>query len=176
MKQQSEKEGIGQSMFAELFMDELRDIYSAEKQLTKALPKMQAAATTDDLASAFEEHLEVTQSQISRLEQIFDLLGEKPEAKECQAMKGLIKESQEVIDETEEGTATRDVGLIICAQKVEHYEIAAYGSLKQLARTAGKPEVAQLLEETLEEEKATDLLLSTLAESRINEEAQEEVD
>jgi len=174
MKQQSEKESLGQSMFADLFMDELRDIYSAEKQLTKALPELKAAATTEDLATAFDEHLRVTQNQISRLEQIFSILGEKPDAKECQAMKGLIKEGQEVIGETEEGTATRDVGLIICAQKVEHYEIAAYGSLRQLARTAGNQEVAQLLEQTLEEEKATDMLLSNLAETRINEEAREE--
>lgn len=159
----------------EFFIEELRDVYGAENQLTKALPKLRKAATSPDLAMAFEDHLKVTQTQISRLEQIFQLLGEKAEAKKCDGMEGLIKEGESVIQDTEAGSATRDVGLIISAQKVEHYEIAAYGSLRQLAKTISKPEVSQLLEQTLQEEKETDMLLSNLAETLINQEAGTEV-
>jgi ferritin-like metal-binding protein YciE len=160
---------------AEFFIEELRDVYGAENQLTKALPKLRKAATSPDLAMAFEDHLKVTQGQISRLEQIFQLLGEKAEAKKCEGMEGLIKEGESVIKDTEAGSATRDVGLIISAQKVEHYEIAAYGSLRQLAKTIDKREVSQLLEQTLQEEKETDMLLSNLAETLINQDAGTEV-
>jgi ferritin-like metal-binding protein YciE len=159
----------------EFFVEELRDIYGAEKQLTQALPKMRKAATSPDLAMAFEDHLKVTQNQISRLEQIFNAIGMNPEAKKCEGMEGLIKEGESVIEDTEAGSATRDVGLIVSAQKVEHYEIAAYGSLRQLARTIDKEEVSRLLEETLQEEKETDMLLSNLAETLINQEASTEV-
>jgi ferritin-like metal-binding protein YciE len=159
----------------EFFIEELRDVYGAENQLTKALPKLRKAATSPDLAMAFEDHLKVTQAQISRLEQIFELLGEKAEAKKCDGMEGLIKEGESVIQDTEAGSATRDVGLIISAQKVEHYEIAAYGSLRQLAKIINKQEVSQLLEQTLQEEKETDMLLSNLAETLINQEAGTEV-
>jgi ferritin-like metal-binding protein YciE len=159
----------------EFFIEELRDVYGAENQLTKALPKLRKAATSPDLATAFEDHLSVTQAQISRLEQIFKLLGEKAEAKKCDGMEGLIKEGESVIQDTEAGSATRDVGLIISAQKVEHYEIAAYGSLRQLAKTISKEEVSHLLEQTLQEEKETDMLLSNLAETLINQEAGTEV-
>jgi ferritin-like metal-binding protein YciE len=159
----------------EFFLEELRDIYGAEQQLSKALPKMKKAATSPDLAMAFEDHLQVTMSQISRLEQIFQLLGEEPEAKKCDGMDGLLKEGETVIEETETGSATRDVGLIVSAQKVEHYEIAAYGSLRQLAKTINKAEVSQLLEQTLQEEKETDMLLSNLAETLINQDARTEV-
>lgn len=159
----------------ELFMEELRDIYGAEKQLSQALPKMKKAATSPDLAMAFDDHLRVTQNQITRLEQIFEAVGRKPDAKKCEGMEGLIKEGESVIQDTEAGSATRDVGLIVSAQKVEHYEIAAYGSLRQLAKTIDKENVSKLLEETLQEEKETDMLLSNLAETLINQEASTEV-
>jgi ferritin-like metal-binding protein YciE len=158
----------------EFFFEELRDIYGAEKQLTKALPKLKKAATSPDLAMAFEDHLQVTRNQIARLEQIFQLLDERPDAKNCQGMEGLIKESEAVIEDTEAGSATRDVGLIVSAQKVEHYEIAAYGSLRQLAKTIDN-EVSLLLEQTLQEEKETDMLLSNLAETLINQDARQEI-
>ena len=159
----------------EFFLEELKDIYGAEKQLTKALPKMKQAATSPDLALAFEDHLQVTQNQIARLEQVFQLIGKEPEAKKCEGMEGLIKEGETVISDTENGSATRDVGLIVSAQKVEHYEIAAYGSLRQLAKTINKPEVSQLLEQSLQEEKETDMLLSNLAETLINADAKSEI-
>jgi ferritin-like metal-binding protein YciE len=159
----------------EFFFEELRDIYGAEKQLTKALPKLKNAATSPDLAMAFEDHLQVTRNQIARLEQIFQLMDEQPDAKNCEGMEGLIKESESVIEDTEAGSATRDVGLIVSAQKVEHYEIAAYGSLRQLAKTIDKAEISQLLEQTLQEEKETDMLLSNLAETLINQDARTEV-
>jgi ferritin-like metal-binding protein YciE len=165
------------SMLQELFIEELRDIYWAEKHLVKALPKMEKATSSEQLAQAFADHLAVTQEQVSRLEQVFELMGEKARGKKCDAMEGLVKEAESVIEDTEEGTATRDVALIIAAQKVEHYEIAAYGGLATLAKTLGKTEVAQLLGQTLEEEKETDELLTQLAENNINQSAsQEEVE
>jgi ferritin-like metal-binding protein YciE len=124
---------------------------------------------------AFEDHLKVTQDHIARLEQIFELMGQKAEAKKCEGMEGLLKEGESVIRDTETGSATRDVGLIVSAQKVEHYEIAAYGSLRQLAKTIDKADISRLLEQTLEEEKATDMLLSNLAETLINQDAGTEV-
>ena len=159
----------------EFFLEELRDIYGAEKQLTSALPKLRKAATSPDLAMAFEEHLQVTQNQIARLEQIFQLLDEKPESKKCEGMEGLLKEGESVIKDTDVGSATRDVGLIVSAQKVEHYEIAAYGSLRQLAKNIDKAEVSRLLEESLQEEKETDMLLSNLADMLINQDASREI-
>jgi len=159
----------------EFFVEELSDVYGAEKQLTQVLPKLRKAATSPDLAMAFEDHLKVTQNHISRLEQIFEKLGRKPEAKKCEGMDGIIKEGETVIQHTEVGSATRDVGLIVSAQKVEHYEIAAYGSLRQLAKTIDKNEISQLLEQTLQEEKETDMLLSNLAETLINQDASTEI-
>lgn len=167
--------GKDQLPLTEFFVDELRDVYGAEKQLTVALPKLRKAATSPDLASAFADHLTVTQSQIARLEQIFQLLDRKPEAKKCEGMEGLLKEGESVIGHTEAGSATRDVGLIVSAQKVEHYEIAAYGSLRQLAKTIQKTEISRLLEQTLQEEKETDMLLSNLAETLINQDATTEL-
>jgi ferritin-like metal-binding protein YciE len=164
------------SMLQDLFLDELRDIYWAEKHLVKALPKMEKASTSDELATAFADHLAVTQEQVTRLEQVFEMLGEKPRGKKCEGMEGLVKEAESVIEDTEDGTSTRDVGLIISAQKVEHYEIAAYGGLAQLAKTLGKEDIANLLGETLEEEKETDELLTNLAENNINQSAQQEVE
>jgi len=162
------------SMLQELFIEQLRDIYWAEKHLVKALPKMEKAASSEELANAFAEHLDVTQEQVARLEQVFELMGEKPRGKKCDAMEGLVKEAESVIEDTEEGTSTRDVGLIIAAQKVEHYEIAAYGGLATLAKTLGKPDIKDLLGQTLDEEKETDELLTQLAENNINQSASQE--
>ncbi|MGZ3839036.1 MAG: YciE/YciF ferroxidase family protein [Flavisolibacter sp.] len=157
-----------ETMLKELFIDELKDIYWAEKHLTKALPKMKKAATSSELANAFEDHLAVTQGQIQRIERVFEMLDMTARAKKCEAMEGLVKESEEVIEELPKGTMVRDAGLIISGQKVEHYEIAAYGSLVQLAKTMGHNEIAALLQQTLEEEKEADQLLTELAVSGIN--------
>ncbi len=156
------------SMLRELFIDQLRDMYWAEKHLVKSLPKMEKAASSEELATAFTDHLAVTEDQVNRLEQVFEILGEKPRGKKCEAMEGLAKEAETVIADTEEGTSTRDVALIIAAQKVEHYEIASYGGLATLAKTLGENRVKELLGETLEEEKEADELLTQLAENNIN--------
>ena len=169
-----ELEATNQSMLEEFFLDEIRDIYWAEKHLTKALPKMERAATSDELQTAFADHLEVTREQVSRLEQVFEMLGEKPRGKKCEGMEGLVKEAESVIEDTEAGSSTRDVGLIISAQKVEHYEIAAYGGLTQLAKTLGKDDIAAILGEILEEEKEADEHLTNLAESGVNASATQE--
>src|SRR5688572_24294679 len=175
-KQSSYTPEENNSMLQELFLEELRDIYWAEKHLVKALPKMQKAASSEELANAFSEHLAVTQEQVTRLEQVFELLGEKARGKKCEAMEGLVKEAESVIEDTEEGTSTRDVALIIAAQKVEHYEIATYGGLATLAKTMGKEDVANILGEILEEEKEADELLTNLAENNINQSAGQEVE
>jgi ferritin-like metal-binding protein YciE len=164
----------GSSQLEEYFIHELKDIYGAEKQLLKALPKMQKAATTEELKEALEEHLAVTEEQIARLEEVFEMMEQKPQSKKCEAMEGITKEGEMVIKETESGSMTRDAAIIMAAQKVEHYEIAAYGGLVQLAKTIGRTEVADLLAQTLEEEKETDALLTEIAESSINEEAEQE--
>jgi ferritin-like metal-binding protein YciE len=155
----------------ELFVDEIKDIYWAEKKLVKTLPKLQKAATSEELANAIAEHLEVTKNHVSRLEEVFELLGEKAQAKKCDAMDGLAKEGESIIEDTDDGTATRDVGIIMAAQKVEHYEIATYGSLTQLAKTLGLEDVAELLGQTLSEEKEADQTLTGIAENDINYEA-----
>jgi ferritin-like metal-binding protein YciE len=157
-----------QSMLLEYFTEELRDIYWAEKHLVKALPKFQKAATSEELASAFEDHLAVTEEQVTRVEKVFELIGEKPRGKKCEAMAGLVEEGESIIANTEAGSSTRDVALIIAAQKVEHYEIAAYGGLATLAKTLGNEEVGNILGEILEEEKEADELLTELAENNIN--------
>ena len=159
---------------AEFFHDELKDIYWAEKHLVEALPKMQKAASSQELSNAFEKHLEVTKEHVSRLEQVIQILGHEPEAKKCEAMSGLVKEGEHIIDETEEGSATRDAALIMAAQKVEHYEIATYGGLAQLAKTLGYDEVKSLLGQTLSEEKEADESLTVIAEEQVNCEAVEE--
>jgi len=163
-----------QHMLEEFFDDELKDIYWAEKHLVKTLPKMARAATSEELKSAFEDHLAVTENHVSRLEQVFELMGKKPQAKKCEAIDGITREGESIIDDTEKGTLTRDVGLILAAQKVEHYEIATYGGLAQIAETIGKKDVAKLLYQTLEEEKEADHALTELAEQHINEEAFQE--
>jgi ferritin-like metal-binding protein YciE len=161
-------------LLEKFFHDQLRDIYWAEKALLKALPKMQKKATTEELKQAFEDHTAVTEEQTKRLEQVFEIMGKRAQAKKCEAMEGLIKESEEIIEETEDDTMTRDVALIMAAQKVEHYEIATYGGLVQLAHTMNMSEVAEILEQTLQEEKDTDQLLTYIAENDINMEAEME--
>lgn len=162
------------SMLEKFFTGELKDIYWAEKHLVKTLPKMREAATSAELQQAFADHLETTKEHVARLEQVFELMGAKAQAKKCDAMEGITKEGEGIIEETEAGTATRDVGLILAAQKVEHYEIATYGGLAQLARTLGRDDVAEILEATLAEEKEADELLTTVAESHVNYDASEE--
>lgn len=164
----------GNSQLEKFFTDSLKDIYWAEKALTKALPKMQKAATTEELKTAIEEHITQTEGQIERLEQVFELFDKKPQAKKCEAMEGLIKEGESIVEETEDGSMTRDVGIIMAAQKVEHYEIATYGGLVQLAKTLGNEEAASLLQQTLEEEKQTDEGLTEIAEGSINWAAEQE--
>jgi len=163
-----------ETMLKELFVEELKDIYWAEKHLTKALPKMKKSATSEELATAFEDHLAVTEKQIERVEQVFELLEMTPRAKKCEAMEGLVKEAQSIMEELPKGSAVIDAGLIIAGQKVEHYEIAAYGSLVQLAKTMGENEIADLLQQTLDEEKQADQLLTELAVSGINITAENE--
>ena len=162
------------SEFHKFFVDELKDIYWAEKHLAKALPKFKKAATSPELAAAFDKHTVETQSHVDTLEQIFELLEEKAAAKKCEAMSGLLEEAEGIIEETEEGTMIRDAGLILAAQKVEHYEIATYGTLKVFAANMGHTQVADLLAQTLENEKATDIALTEVAESFINEDAASE--
>ena len=151
----------------ELYIDELKDLYNAENQLVKALPKMAKAATSDELRSGFEEHLEQTKGHVQRLEQIFEMLGESPKGKKCKGMEGLVEEGSEMIDEDFEGNV-KDAGLIGAAQRVEHYEIAGYGTVKAFAQSLGENEHVELLEQTLQEEKDTDEKLTQLAESSIN--------
>ena len=162
------------SMLREFFIEELKDIYYAEKKIVKTLPKMRKAATTKELQQAFEEHTQQSQKHVERLTQVFELLGEKAKAKTCDAIEGIVKEGEGIITDTETGTATRDVGLILAAQKVEHYEISTYGGLATLADNLGLSEVAALLRQTLEEEKQTDLLLTQIAENNVNYEASQE--
>ena len=163
-----------QGRLQEFFIDEVKDIYWAEKHLVKTLPKMQKAANSTELKNAFADHLETTKTHVTRLEKVFELLNQKAQAKKCEAMEGITKEGESIIEDTEAGTATRDVGLILAVQKVEHYEISTYGGLAQLARTIGKNDVAEILETTLGEEKEADELLTSIAENDINYEASEE--
>jgi len=164
----------GDSMLQDFFAEEIKDIYYAEKHIIKTLPKMMKAATSPELKTAFQEHLNVTKTHVTRLEKVFELLGKKPQAKKCDAIEGIAKEGESIIEETEEGTATRDVGLILAAQKVEHYEISTYGGLSQLATTLGMDEAAELLTATLEEEKEADTMFSSIAENDVNYNAAEE--
>jgi ferritin-like metal-binding protein YciE len=154
-----------------LYIDELKDLYNAENQLVKALPKMAKAASSEELRQGFEQHLEQTKEHVQRLEQIFTSLDESPKGKKCVGMEGLVKEGAEMIEEDFEG-AVMDAGLIGAAQRVEHYEIAAYGTASEFARILGENEHVSLLEQTLEEEKETDEKLSELA-SEINSQANE---
>jgi ferritin-like metal-binding protein YciE len=154
----------------DLFLDEIRDLYDAERQLTKALPKMADAAASEELRDAFEEHLGQTETHVQRLERIFEELGEKATGKKCAAMTGLIKEGDEIVGASDQ-TAVRDAGLIAAAQKVEHYEISGYGSARTHAELLGNGSAVSLLDETLAEEKEADDKLNELALTLINEEA-----
>lgn len=158
----------------EMFMSSLKDINWAEKQLVKSLKKMAKAATSDELKNAFEEHAVQTEGHVERLSEVFQSLGKKPTSKKCEAMEGLVAEAEEMIEETEEGSEVRDAALIAAAQKVEHYEIATYGTLRTLAGTLNLNVAQGLLEQTLEEEKNTDVLLTEIAVNYVNEAAAQE--
>jgi ferritin-like metal-binding protein YciE len=153
-----------EAKFEDLFREELEDLYDAEKQIIGALPKMVAAASNAELASAFEEHLEQTREQVRRLERVFEAMGEQPGSRKCQGMQGLLQEGEKLISEMEKSPVL-DAGLIGAAQKVEHYEISAYGTARTMAEMLGQAETAELLDETLDEEKATDETLTEIAES-----------
>ena len=153
-----------------LYIDELRDIYNAENQLLKALPKMAKAASSEELKDAFEKHLEQTKTHVERLEEVFEDIGEKPKGKTCKAMKGLIEEGSEILQEDGEESVI-DAGIIVAAQKVEHYEIAGYGSVRTFAQLLGKDQSAELLQTTLDEESEANELLNNLAEDIVNPEA-----
>jgi ferritin-like metal-binding protein YciE len=157
----------------ELFLNELKDIFWAEKALLKALSKMAENATSKELIAALDDHLAVTETHVERLEQVFDILGEKAATKKCEAMNGLITEAEEIMDETEDGVL-RDAAIISAAQKVEHYEIASYGTLVAFAKTLGETVAASLLEQTLADEKEADQVLTDIAEASINLDAANE--
>ena len=159
------------SALMEFFVDSLKDMYWAEKNAVKAMPKMAKKATSQELRSALETHLAETENQVIKLEQVFASLDQKAQAKKCEAMEGLIKESESIMSETEDGTMTRDVGIIAAAQKMEHYEIASYGTMRTLADVLGLPEASELLNQILEEEKNTDVLLTQIAEGFVNQSA-----
>ena len=158
-----------------LYTNELRDLYNAEHQLLKALPKMAKAASSEELKNAFEKHLEQTKSHVERLEKVFEELDEKPKGKTCHAMKGLIEEGSEILQQDGEESIL-DAGIIVAAQKVEHYEIAGYGSVRTFAHLLGQNKAAELLQTTLDEESETNELLNRLAESTINPEAVRETE
>lgn len=162
------------SRLKEFFVDQLEDLLWAEKKLVKTLPKMQEAATSSQLKDAFANHLTETQNHVNRLEQVFGMIGEEVDTTKCHAMAGIVDEGEDIIDDTEEGTAQRDVGLIFAGQKAEHYEIATYGGMVTLAKTLGYTEAANLLSQTLEEEKKADSTLTQIAENSINYQASTE--
>jgi ferritin-like metal-binding protein YciE len=164
----------GKSSLQLFLVDALRDIYWAEQELVKALPNMIAGATSGDLAGAIAAHLDQTVEHVKRLEEVFSILGLKAEAKPCFAMQGLIKEGESILEETDEGSATRDAAIIMAAQKVEHYEIATYGSLVEYAKTLGYNDLRGILQLTLDEECMTDHGLTIIAQNKINWEADTE--
>jgi ferritin-like metal-binding protein YciE len=154
----------------DLFLETLKDIYFAEKQILRALPKMAKSANSDDLRSAFEKHQAETEEQVERLEQVFEMLGKPARGKTCEAIQGLVDESKEIMDDFKESPAL-DAGLLSAAQAVEHYEISRYGTLRTWAQQLGMRDAVKLLEKTLQEEKKTDELLTKLAEKSVNREA-----
>ena len=159
----------------QLYINELRDLYSAENQLLKALPKMAKGATSPELKDAFEKHLEQTKGHVERLEQIFEQLDENPKGKTCHGMQGLIEEGSEILKEDGEESVL-DAGIIVAAQKVEHYEIASYGSVRTFANLLNQEEAARLLQSTLDEESETNEILNQLAETIVNPEALSETE
>jgi ferritin-like metal-binding protein YciE len=156
---------------ADLFQDTLKDIYFAEKKILAALPKMAKAAQSPELKKAFEKHHRETEGQVERLEQVFGILDRRPQGKTCDAIMGIVKEGEEIMDEYK-GSPALDAGLLAAAQAVEHYEISRYGTLKTWADELGHPDAVKLLDVTLQEEKRTDAALTALAESVLNQEAQ----
>jgi ferritin-like metal-binding protein YciE len=162
------------SYLQKFFIEQLKDMYYVEQELLKALPEVKNAATTEELEDAIEEHIRQTERHLKRLEKIFHMIGLKPEGKKSEAMDGLLRECKNIIRETEESTMTRDAALVIAAQKVEHYEIASYGGLVSLAVTMGMERAADILDKTLAEEEDSDQLLTDIAESYINVEAEHE--
>lgn len=169
MKNRSQNE----SGLRELLEDQLKDVYWAEKAISRAMPDIIDKASSQELIDALNEHMDITIQQISRLENVFEILDLRAEAEKCEAMEGILEEADEIIDELDEGPV-RDAGIIASVQKVEHYEIATYGTLRSFANILGEFEAASLLEETLEEEKEADLKLTDLAESIVNIEAANE--
>ena len=163
------------STLNDLFQEELQDLYDAENQIVKALPKMAEAATDEELTTAFQQHLEVTKKQVKRLEKVFQQLGLKPQGKTCEGMQGLLKEGEKMIQEMEKSPVL-DAALIGAAQKVEHYEISGYGTARTMAEILGQADAAELLEETLDEEKETDEALTEIAESIMSGGAEDEED
>jgi ferritin-like metal-binding protein YciE len=172
---QSEEYGLEGTKLMKLFENELKDIYWVEKALVKAIPKMAKKATASELVEGLENHLEETQGHVEKVEQIFDILGKKAIGKKCMAMDGILSEGEEIMKESDEG-GMRDAGIISAAQKVEHYEIASYGTLCAFAKTLGNDEVASILDEILEEEKNADKTLTEIAESTINMQAAAEAE
>lgn len=168
----TQNKGMHSSQLMKLFENELKDIYWAEKALTAAIPKMIKKATSDELIAALETHLEETNEQIKQVEEVFKSINMKPVGKKCEAMAGLMKEAEAIIDECEPG-AMCDAGIIAGAQKIEHYEIASYGTMRQFAETLALPEAAKLLEQILEQEKEADVKLTEVAVSAVNVEAAE---
>lgn len=166
----TEWENEDNSALRELFIAELQDIYWAEKHLVKALPKMAKAAQSQELSEAIEKHLAETEEQVERVEKVFEAIGETAKAKKCEAMNGLLKEAEELMDEFKDSPAI-DAAIIAAAQKVEHYEIASYGTMVTFAKMLGQSEAAKLLNQTLKEEKKADTTLTDVAESFVNEEA-----
>jgi len=165
--------GIEGSKLMKLFEDSLKDIYWAEKALVKALPRMAKKATSEELVNAIETHLTETEEQVEKLEKVFSLIGKKAQAKKCDAMAGLVEEAQGIMEETDEG-AMRDAGIIAAAQKVEHYEIATYGTLSTYAKTLGLDDALKILEDILSQEKNADQTLTDIAVSTINIQASQE--
>jgi ferritin-like metal-binding protein YciE len=168
------KKALKSSKFLEMYIAELKDIYNAEQQLIKALPKMEEAAYSEDLKEGYSKHLEQTYKHISRLEKVFEILNEEAEGKHCKAMKGLIAEGEEALNEYSEASYVRDVALIIASQKIEHYEISGYGNLIKIAIELDEMEICNILNETLNEEIETDKTLSDLISDTILQEAEEE--
>lgn len=165
------KKAIPDSMLLKFFKDELKDIYWAENHIIKELPKLAGAATNKELQQAFLHHLRQTKGHVKRLESIFKKMGERPVGKKCEAIEGITKECKSIIEDTEAGTHTRDVGLILGAQKVEHYEISTYGGLSYVAEAMGMEEISKMLEVSLTEERDADNLLSKLAVFKVNDSA-----
>lgn len=159
----------GNSKLQEFFIEQLQDIYWAERKLVKTLPKLSESATSTELRTAFNNHLEETREHVNRLETVFNLMGREAKATKCPAMSGIVDEGEDIISDTDDGSAQRDVGLIFAGQKAEHYEIATYGGLIELAKTLGYTQAADMLHQTLEEEKNADVLLTNIAERSVNQ-------